>query len=98
MGNVRHAYDPSKVLSIGMVVGGRNQANAPWIEAVRVLARAAIVNREGIESDIKLNVEFHVPGHLLVPEFEGVRTGVFRAADSLLKVQEPLPVEVPGTL
>ena len=95
MGNVRHAYDPSKVLSIGMVVGGRDQANAPWIEAVRRLARAAIVNREGIESDIKLDVEFHVPGPTLVPEFAGVRTRVFRKADSLLKVQAALPAEVP---
>ncbi|MBT8163799.1 MULTISPECIES: hypothetical protein [Arthrobacter] len=95
MGNVGHAYDPSKVLSIGMVAGGRNQDNAPWIEAVRALARAVIANREGIESHIKLNVEFHVPGHILVPDFEGVRTGVFRKADSLLTVQAALPAVVP---
>ena len=93
--NVRHADDPSKVLSIGMIVGGRTQTNALWVEAVRALTRAVVGAREGIESDIKLNVEFHVPGHILVPNFEGVRTGVFRKADSLLKVQAALPVEVP---
>jgi hypothetical protein len=95
IGIVRHAYDPSQVLSIGMIVGGRTQTNARWVEAVRALTRAVMVAREGIESDIKLNVEFHVPGHILIPEFEGVGTGVFRKADSLLKVQAALPTEVP---
>ena len=51
--------------------------------------------RVGVESEINVNVEFHVPGNLLTPEFEGVRTGTFRKSDSLLKVQAALPDVAP---
>lgn len=54
--------------------------------------------REGVESDIRVNVEFHVPGTIWTPEFEGVRTGFFRRADSLLKVQVALPAEAPAVV
>lgn len=44
---------------------------------------------------MKINVVFHVSGHLLQPDFEGVRTGTFRKADKLLMVQVALAATDP---
>ena len=88
--------EPVKVLSLGSVVGGRTLANRGWSEAIRGLTREVADHREGVSSDINVNVEFHVPGNLLRPEFEGVRTGAFRKSDSLIKVQVALPEEPPA--
>jgi hypothetical protein len=87
--------DVAKTLSIGMIVGGRTPGNRAWVEALEQLMRDVIVAREGVDSGIKVNVEFHVPGNFLTPGFEGVRTGVFRKADSLLKVQAAVPPSAP---
>jgi hypothetical protein len=84
-----------KVLSLGSVIGGRTSANRGWSDAIRGLTRDIAGHRQGVESDINVNVEFHIPGNLLHPEFEGVRTGTFRKADSLIKVQVALPEEPP---
>lgn len=51
------------------------------------------IAREGIITDININVEFQVPGNILTPDFEGVRTGVFRKKDSLLKIQVAVPAK-----
>lgn len=88
--------EPVKVLSLGSVIGGRTVANRGWSEAIRGLARDIASHREGVRSEINVNIEFHVPGNLLQPEFEGVRTGTFRKADSLIKVQVALPEEPPA--
>lgn len=87
--------DTAKTLSIGMIVGGRTLGNRAWVEAIQELMRDVIEAREGVGSDINVNIEFHVPGNFLTPEFDGVRTGVFRKADSLLKVQAALPPNAP---
>jgi hypothetical protein len=93
MSAIDHA---AKTLSIGMIVGGRTLGNRAWVEAIQQLMTDVIEAREGIDSDINVNVEFQVPGNLLTPEFDGVRTGAFRKADSLLKVQAALPADVPA--
>ncbi|MEI2732704.1 MAG: hypothetical protein V9G08_12030 [Dermatophilaceae bacterium] len=80
-----------KVLSFGSVIGGRTMANRGWSESIRALTRAIAAHRDGITSDINVNIEFHVPGNLLRPEFEGIRTGTFRKSDRLIKVQVALP-------
>ncbi len=59
------------------------------------LSRSVSGLRDQLDSELNLNVEFHVPGHLLAPDFQGVRTGAFRKADRLLKVQVALPVNPP---
>lgn len=88
--------EAAKSLSIGMIVGGRTLGNRAWIEAIQQLMKDVIAARDGIESDINVNIEFHVPGNFLTPEFDGVRTGTFRKSDSLLKVQAALPSEAPA--
>jgi hypothetical protein len=89
------ATDDAKSLSIGMIVGGRTLGNRAWVEAIEQLMTDVIAAREGVNSDINVNIEFHVPGNFLTPEFDGVRTGAFRKADSLLKVQVALPPAAP---
>jgi hypothetical protein len=42
-----------------------------------------------------VNVVFHVPGHILGVDFQGVRTGRFSKKDSWLMVQVALPEEPP---
>ncbi len=54
--------------------------------------------RDQLESDFNINVEFQIPGHLLSPDFQGVRTGAFRKADRLLKIQVAVPVDPPDDL
>ncbi|WP_309063304.1 hypothetical protein [Streptomyces sp.] len=85
-----------QVLSIGFVVGGQTSTNSGWVEALRHLGREVIAARQGVTADINVNVEFHVPGNLLEPDFQGVRTGTFRKADRLLKVQVALPPNAPA--
>lgn len=89
------ATDPAETLSIGMIIGGRTLQNRGWIEAIQELMRDVKAAREGVRCDLNLNVEFHVPGKQLQPEFGGVRTGAFRKAGSLLKVQVAVPAEAP---
>ncbi len=88
--------EPVKVLSLGSVIGGRTLANSGWSEAIRALTREIAAHRDGVESDINVNVEFYVPGNLLQPEFEGLRTGAFRKSDTLIKVQVALPEQPPA--
>lgn len=90
--------EPVKVLSLGSVIGGRTLANRGWSEAIRELTRRIADHRDGVESavNVNVNVEFHVPGNLLRPEFEGIRTGAFSKSDSLIKVQVALPEQPPA--
>lgn len=88
--------EPVKVISLGSVIGGRTLANRGWSEAIRELTRRIAAHRDGVESAVNVNVEFHVPGNLLRPEFEGIRTGAFSKSDSLIKVQVALPEQPPA--
>jgi hypothetical protein len=83
------------VLSIGILAGGRTPGNRGWDEPLRLLVGNIIALRVGVVSDISVNVEFHIPGSILVPDFEGVRTGYFRKRDRLLKVQVALAPDAP---
>jgi hypothetical protein len=86
--------EPAEVLSIGCVLGG-GIANRPWRDAISALTHRVIAARKDIESPLNLNVVFHVPGSMLKPEFEGVRTGRFSKAMQLLMVQVAVPEAVP---
>jgi hypothetical protein len=46
-------------------------------------------------SDFSINVEFQIPGHIISPDFKGIRTGAFRKGDRLLKIQVAVPVDPP---
>lgn len=59
------------------------------------LSRSVSGLRDQVASGLNINVEFQVPGNLLAPDFQGVRTGAFRKADRLLKVHVAIPVDPP---
>ncbi len=85
-----------QVLSVGSIVGGLTNGNRGWVDELRRLTREIAARRIGVVSDINVNVEFHIPGNFLTPEFDGVRTGYFRKSDMLLKVQVALPPDAPA--
>lgn len=87
--------EPVHVLSIGSVEGGSSPWIAIWREALTRLTRRVAESREGISSPLNLNVVFQIPGDLLKPEFEGVRTGRFSRKEGLLMVQVALPEQPP---
>ncbi|MDQ0825559.1 hypothetical protein QFZ60_001732 [Arthrobacter sp. B2I5] len=87
--------DRPKQLSVGVIVGGFTPESRIWREALMRLSRDVSGVRDQLSSDLNLTVEFHVPGHLIAPDFQGVRTGTFRKADRLLKVQVGVPVDPP---
>ena len=85
-----------KILSLGSVIGGRTQENRHWPDAILDLTKQIALRRARFTSDLKVNIEFYVPGNLFRPEFEGIRTGTFRKRDSLIKVQVALPEAAPA--
>jgi hypothetical protein len=87
--------EPAKLLSIGTVIGGATAANRGWREPIRDLSSRVSRARDGLCAPLNLNVVFHIPGHILQPEFKGVRTGSYSRARSLLMVQVTLPEQPP---
>jgi hypothetical protein len=82
---------------VGVIVGGFTPKSRIWREALIRLSRDVAGVRDQLNSNLNLNVEFHVPGNLIAPGFQGVRTGTFRKTDRLLKVQVAVPVHPPDT-
>jgi hypothetical protein len=86
--------EPTYVLSVGAVYGGPEQQL--WRDGVNSLMQRVATMREGVASQLNVNVVFHVPGSVLSPDYEGVRTGSFSKRDSLLMIQVALPLDPPG--
>lgn len=87
--------EPFQALSIGSIIGGSNARNRAWHDGIRDLTRRVKAAAQGIDSPLGVNVVFHVPGHILSPDYSGVRTGRFSRRRRLLMVQVALPVDVP---
>jgi hypothetical protein len=85
--------EPTPTLSVGWHQGGP-EAGA-WNESLSELSQRVRALREGVDSQLKVNVVFWVPGSVVSPDFDGIRTGSFRRRDSLLMVQVALPTEPP---
>jgi hypothetical protein len=86
----------SRVLSLGWIVGGSTDANRPWDDAIEELDIRIEKAAMNIEAPLNLNVVFHIPGNMLKPEFDGIRTGSFSKARALLMVQVALPEAAPA--
>lgn len=82
-------------LSTSVIFGGITSHNRDWRPWLQSLMQRIGRCRVDLDSDFRVNVEFHVPGNLLSPDYEGVRTGAFRKRDSVLKVQAALARETP---
>jgi hypothetical protein len=91
--------DQPRTLSIGSVVDP-GPHNRRWREAVRRLSIAvddAQADDPSVSaSSLNLNVVFHIPGRILKPEFEGVRTGSYSKIDNELMVQIALAEREPA--
>jgi hypothetical protein len=87
--------EPVEALSIGSVVGGPNSSNQPWTDAITDLCRRVAASRPETPADLNVNIVFHVPGHIIQPDYSGVRTGTYSSKQALLMVQVALPEEPP---
>lgn len=86
--------DPT--LSVGVIVGGAFAAKE-WRNAVTQLAERLLeMSDEAASHDaVALNVIYQIPGEVMTPDFEGVRTGRYSKSKARLIVQVALPEEVP---
>lgn len=82
-------------LSIGSIVGGRSRSTARWREAITKLTGEVAAAARDVDSLLNVNVIFQVPGNILKPDFDGVRTGYFSKKESSLIVQAALPEDAP---
>jgi hypothetical protein len=80
-----------RALTTGEIVGGQTSLNSGWDEPLLWLLNRIAEVDDGVVSPVSVNVEFHIPGDLLKPDYTGERTGAFRKSDKLLKVQVALP-------
>lgn len=88
--------EATEPLPIGSIVGRSTPTNKRWRDAIQVLSLAIIEARDGIASDLNLNVVVQVPGTILAPDFHGIRTGRYARTESRLMVQVALPPEAPA--
>ena len=91
---------PWRTLYVSAVLGGRG-ALADVEAAVRRLA--GVVRREeeadpaeDPASEATVDATFHLPGPLVRPDYEGIRTGRWVKAKRLLVVQIAVPEEISG--
>lgn len=89
-------FDSSAPLTIGVLNMGVTAHNRAWGPRIADLRERVNTASDGISSSLRINVVFQIPGDLLQPDFEGMRTGSFRSSDNLLLVQVALPEAPPN--
>ncbi|MGV8857604.1 hypothetical protein [Rhodoglobus sp.] len=77
--------------SLGVIVGGTSADSRAWGDAVMELARTVIEERAQVESALRVNLVFQVPGEVLPVDFSGVRTGRYSRNERLLLIQAAVP-------
>lgn len=82
-------------LLIGAVLGDSDAKSMAWSRTIGALSREVEQLSVGLATPLRLNVVYHVEGRVAPNEFEGVRTGRFDSARSLLVVQAAVPADVP---
>lgn len=89
--NEEEVVESTPAVSIGAVVGGVARAPSIWGEELMALSRRVEEIRGSSVSPLRVNIVFHVPGEVLLPEHEGVRTGRYSKKDRHLMVQAAVP-------
>lgn len=82
-------------LLIGAVLGDSDAKSMAWSRAIGALSRKVEQLSLGVSTPVRVNVVYHVEGRVAPNEFEGVRTGRFNNAKSLLVVQAAVPADMP---
>jgi hypothetical protein len=88
---------PAKALYVSLMIGGLSDENSSAVAAVEAIGRlsddvCASVPPVGLNVDLT----FHVPGSIVSPDYQGVRTGRYAADDQLLVVQAAVSVPLYG--
>jgi hypothetical protein len=87
--------EPWAPLFVGAVVGGPTAHNRPVSDGIGLLARLA---REApwqpTDQETGVDVVFHVPGPLVSPDYEGLRTGTLSRRDRLIMIQVAVPADL----
>lgn len=87
--------DEDPTLSVGAILGGAGASRA-WERAVKSVAlRLDDIGNDHPGGPVAVNVVFQVPGELMTPDFEGIRTGRYWQKKARLVVQVALPEDVP---
>lgn len=87
--------EPIPALSIGSIEGGSSPSMSRWRDAITSLTIEVATAAQRVESPLSVNVIYQVPGNILRPDFDGVRTGHYSKKDSSLIVQAALPDDAP---
>jgi hypothetical protein len=86
---------PPASLSLGVMVGGTGQTPNAWRNAATKLSVRVRALRQGVESPLRVNVVFQIPGEVVQVKFNGVRTGRYSPENQHLLVQAAVPEELP---
>ncbi len=88
---------PPKALYVSLVIGGSSRENTTAVAAVEAIGRLSDdVCARVPPVGLKVGLTFHVPGPIVSPDYQGVRTGRYVADDQLLVVQAAVPVPLQG--
>jgi hypothetical protein len=86
---------PIPALSIGSIEGGSSPSMSRWRDAITSLTIEVERAVQDVQSPLNVNVIYQIPGSILQPDFEGVRTGHYSRKDASLIVQAALPDDAP---
>jgi hypothetical protein len=87
--------EPIPALSIGSIEGGSSPNMSRWRDAITRLTIEVATAAQDLESPLNVNVIYQVPGNILQPDFEGIRTGHYSKKESSLIIQAALPDDAP---
>ena len=82
-------------LLLGAVLGDSDAKSMAWSRVIGALSREVEQLSVGLSTPVRVNVVYHVDGRVAPNEFEGIRTGRFNNAKSLLVVQAAVPADMP---
>ena len=84
-------------LSIGAIHGGvTSTAVEQGFRQLASCVRRAVeaVTLEDVEAEASVNVVFHVPGNMIKPDYEGIRTSSWRGARRVQVMQVAVPEDL----
>jgi hypothetical protein len=80
------------VIYISSILGGPEVEGS---EIDRAIKRVIGLRRSGQEGDFgSLDVVFHIPGSMVSPDYQGLRTGKFSRKERMLMVQVSVPPDI----
>ena len=76
---------------VGAVLGGPEVRSSSLVAAIQAVSRLCDRLRNQAAGEAAIDLVFHVPGSLIKPAYQGVRTGKFSKRDRILMVQVSVP-------